>query len=130
MYDTLVLIDPENQLTLKDAETALRTTSFSVPATIQVDGNCLTVDLGDYQLKVWRASEEHVLEESEEMASQDAQNHPARDRIALCHTRFEVSGDDDLHMDYFNDYVFVIEALEGLGKVYTYTQADGSFADQ
>lgn len=116
--------------TLQDAERVLRATSFSRPARVQLVGrDCLFVTLDQYQLMLCESSELHVLEESWELANEDAQAHPARDRIAQCHTRFELSGGDDFDIDYFHDYGFVLEALEGLGTVCIFDQADQSFME-
>lgn len=127
MYDALVLVDPSSPITFQDVEKVLRARSFSVPPAIQATADHLIVTLNGYHLKLWWAAGPHVRQESAELANEHAKGHPARDRIALCSTRIEVSGDEDMDMDYFNDYVFILEELEKIGTVYIFDVADESF---
>ena len=39
----------------------------------------------------------------------------------------EIAGEDDPAMDHFNDYCYVVEAIEKLGAIYTFDCVSGSF---
>ena len=49
--------------------------------------------------------------------------------IASCKERIELSGKSDPAMDYFNDYCFVVEAIESLGEVYIFDPESAVFTN-
>ncbi|MEM8675023.1 MAG: hypothetical protein AAGF83_14280 [Cyanobacteria bacterium P01_G01_bin.67] len=63
----------------------------------------------------------YVLLESQDIA----QSFPQYPKIKKCDRRLEVSSDDDSRMEYFNDYVFILELIEQLGIVFLYEPQTG-----
>jgi hypothetical protein len=130
MYESLILLDPETNITsqqLADELRAFYEGKVGAPASITLVGDGVSLVWPDYSLTVHRSSLEHVVEESAEIAQEFGAGHPARDRIALCVTRFEMSGADDPNLDYMNDALFVGEALERLGRVYRFDTQECEF---
>jgi hypothetical protein len=129
MYDTLVLIDGDQGHTLSNVEDALRQ-SFGgqeMP-TVNIVGEVVRLSWPGFGLDVAINSNPSVLEESMEMANNFAPE-PLRGRISKCSSRIEISGTDDPAMDYFNDFCFVLEAIEGMGQVYTFDPGTGEFTN-
>lgn len=75
----------------------------------------IEVIIGEWTCCVYLSSEPHVLVESQEMAELFAATRPEQEEIATCKRRFEVIGNPN--MDYFNDYLFVLQALESFSGV-------------
>lgn len=75
----------------------------------------------EYQLYIAFSEEEYVNEEALEIAQEQQLdwNENTFDKTALetCRKRFEIWGDDDFDMDYFNDSLFVIEQIEQFSDV-------------
>ena len=86
----------------------------------------LRISWPKFRLSVGVNCEAHVLSESEELARKFAPL-AFRERIARCASRIEVSGTLDRDMDHFNDYCFVVEAVERLGNVFVFSQDSGEF---
>ena len=132
MYESLVMVDPADAITVEQLAAELRRFyegKPGAPAEIVRSGQDIELRWPDYVLAVGRSRVPHVLEESKEIAEQAGQQHPAREQIASCTCRFEMSGDDDPDMDHFNDYLFVGEALCRLGRVYWFDQASCEFQE-
>ncbi len=132
MYECLILVDPVLSITAEQLAAELN--RFYVgkaggPSEIRHSGADVTLRWPDYELTIGRSCVPHVLKESQELAESCGAQHPDRERIALCECRFEVSGADDPDMEHFNDYLFVGEALERLGRVYRLEQASGEFVE-
>jgi hypothetical protein len=131
MYESLVLIDPETTITAGQLAHELRrfyASGGGAPDIVQ-SGETIRLRWPDYVLEVGESHDPHVLEESVEIAAENAQGHPQRERIAQCAARFEITGHADPNMDYFNDYLFVGEALARLGRVYRFEPASGEFLE-
>jgi hypothetical protein len=47
-------------------------------------------------------------------------------QIAICNRRIATHADDDPNMDYFNDYIFVLEALESFDGLILFDPVAGS----
>jgi hypothetical protein len=132
MYESLILVDPDVTITAEQLAAELRRFyqgKAGAPAEIAHAGQDVRLRWPGYLLEVGRSSVPHVLIESQELALKFAREHPARDRIASCTCRFEVSGDDDPDMEHFNDSLYVGEALSRLGSVYRFEQASCEFLD-
>jgi len=132
VYECLVLIDPENDVTAAGLAAELRrfyATDSGAPSDILESGPTVKLRWQDYTMTVYRSSLPHVLEESAEIANEFAAGRPDRARIARCQLRFEISAEDDPNMGHFNDYLFVGEALQRLARVYRFEQASGEFLE-
>ncbi|MBS7231424.1 hypothetical protein KHA90_10350 [Flavobacterium psychroterrae] len=70
----------------------------------------------DYHLYIAFSEEAYVNEEALEIAGESKLdwNETAFDKAKLetCNKRFEVWGDDDFDMEYFNDSLYIIEEIE------------------
>lgn len=75
----------------------------------------------DYHLYIAFSQEEYVNEEALEIASEHDldwnENAVDKAKLETCHKRFEVWGDDDFDMDYFNDSLFIVEEIERFSDV-------------
>ena len=78
--------------------------------------NELTITLTTYHFTIHYATEAHVHEEAQEFAADspvDLTGQPVDPaRLGACTRRFELRGDPDPDMDYFNDSLTILEALE------------------
>lgn len=130
MYESLILVDNDSTITT-DAMLAELQRFYAdakhPPLEISAAPQTITLRWDGYVLQVAREELPHVVEESAEIAVQFAGSHSAKDRIAQCKCRFTTSGDDDLDMMHFNDYLCVGEALERLGTVYRFDQSTCEF---
>ena len=132
MYECLVLVDSENDVTSAALVAELRrfySSDPTAPREILVSGPTVTLRWEDYTMTVHRSALPNVLDESAEIANEFAAERLDRDRIARCQLRFEISADEDPEMDHFNDYLFVGEALQRLARVYRFDQASGEFLE-
>ena len=131
MYESLILVDNDSTITT-DALLAELQRFYAddkhAPLEISAASQTITLRWDGYVRQVAREELPHVVEESTEIANQFAGSHAAKDRIAQCKCRFVTSGDDDLDMIHFNDYLFVGEALERLGTVYRFDQSTCEFS--
>ncbi|KQB39587.1 hypothetical protein [Flavobacterium aquidurense] len=75
----------------------------------------------EYRFYIAFSQEEYVNEEALEFAQENKMdwNEEVIDKAKLetCYKRFEVWGDDDFDMDYFNDSLFIIEQIEKFNDV-------------
>jgi hypothetical protein len=132
MYRSLVLVDPASHISTEQPCDELRrfyAGDDRAPGRIDLSDQTVTLHWAGYTLMAARQAAPHVLMESQEIADKFAQNHVARDRIARCAARFELSGGRDPEMAWFNDYLFVGEALARLGIVYRFEPDTAQFLD-
>ena len=80
-----------------------------------------------FSLDLYHAKEGHVVEESAEIAANYAKGKAKAEAIAACKERIEIAGDEDPAMDHFNDYCYIVGAIEKLGVVYTFDSGSASF---
>ena len=87
------------------------------PSRIEKSEEIVTAYWNDFSISLVLNSESHVSIEAQEMA-QIHQFAPPWDKVSNCQQRIELSSSLDSNMDHFNDYIFVLEALEAqLGEV-------------
>ena len=130
MYDTLIMLDPETSISIHSRQTELEAFYKAHPKNrpvVAVEGTRLHIRWPDYSFEVAHSQLPHVIEESQEIAEEYAGSHPARERIALCASRFEMTGSDDPDMEHFNDYLYVIEAVQRLGTAYAFSSETCEF---
>ncbi|KUJ59638.1 hypothetical protein AR687_22160 [Flavobacteriaceae bacterium CRH] len=90
--------------------------------TLTLESNQLNILFNDeYSLYVYFSEEEHINEEAREFAAEYKldwnENTTDKEKLKTCKKRFEISGDDDFDMDYFNDSLFVIQEIEKFNNV-------------
>ena len=130
MYETLILVDADSLITgdaIENALAAVYSQSKGAGAVVKRNGSSFKVAWPEFFLELGLSTAPHVLEESQEIALEFAKGRPEQDKIGRCHTRVELAGADDPGMDYFNDYCYVVEAIEKLGTVYTFDQGSCEF---
>ena len=69
----------------------------------------------------------HVIEESQEMSARYGSSTGKQTRISECSARFDIQGNDDPEMKYFNDYLLMVESAQKLGEVYAFDAASAAF---
>lgn len=112
-YQAFILLPSDSDVSIEDVRQALENYYVDDPRDIAFDtaDNSLDVAIEDWDLYVTVNSSPHVVEESEEMAEMFANQRPDKDEIAACGKRLEISSEEDEDMDYFNDYIEIIEQL-------------------
>lgn len=125
-YSYLAFITPDSDANLIDLKNNLEI-FYARPVIedkpkIVLENNQITIIFNDeYRLNIAFSNEEYVNEEAIGIAQEHQldYNENAFDKTKLetCYKRFEVWGDDDFDMDYFNDSLFVIEAIEKFNDV-------------
>ncbi len=130
MYDTLILVDAESQITAAAVKAELDhfyASTTGRPLSIDLRENEIHLSWMSFTLAISRSALPHVLEESAEIAAHYAAGNPDADKIAACPVRFEVSATDDPDMRYFNDFLYVIQSVQKLGTAYAFDPVSGSF---
>jgi hypothetical protein len=128
-YQYMAMVAPETSASLETLQASLDAfySKIKRPYRSAISGNQLTLTLADYKFYVYYATEAHVLEESREMAQTYIGDASTKAAIARCATRFEMHGDDDPDMDYFNDSLYLQEQIEALGTVYILDPIGGNW---
>jgi len=89
----------------------------------------ITIQINDWKCTVAFNTSESVLVESREMAEFFAKDRPDQSEIAKSEARFEVATDADMEMDYFNDYVEIVEQLESYDNAKVFEPSQGKFTN-
>lgn len=91
------------------------------PEIVLIDNQITITFDDDYNFYIYLSDEEHVNEEATEIANdQDVdwnENIFDKEKLKTCKKRFEVWGDDDFDIDYFNDSLFIIEQIENFNNI-------------
>jgi hypothetical protein len=80
-----------------------------------------------FVLDIEDSASSHVLMESQEIAALYAKDRADSTVIATYDRRITLTSDDDLPLNHFNDYIFVLEALEKIDGVILFDPRDESF---
>lgn len=89
---------------------------------ITLSDNQITITFDDeYNFYIYLAEEEHVNQEALEIADyleEDwNENLYDKEKLKASKKRFEIWGDPDFDMDYFNDSLFIIEQVEKFNDI-------------
>jgi hypothetical protein len=128
-YSYLVFLPIESNHTLKSLKKELEDFYDEMDessAKISIEGAEMRIDLEGYSFFLNENQDVHVKEESAEIASEFAPD-DIKDKVAQCARRWELSGVPDPNMDFFNDHLYVLEAVEKLGHCYIFDQNESSF---
>ena len=128
-YSYLAFIHPDSDAdidTLKSKLTdfyALQDNSHQPE--IILNGNTLSISFSDgYTFYITSVKGNVVNEEAIEMAETqkvDVGEEPFdAQKLKKCHQRFEMHGDQDFGMDYFNDSIFILEQLEDFKEIFIF----------
>ena len=129
-YCNIGLIPTGSTTSLESLKTQLeeRLSKQGRPFHSLINGSHLRVKIEGYAFDIHYVDGAHVLEESGDMARYYQGDDPdAKASIARCAARFELSGDDDPNMDYFNDSVTILETWESMGIVHIFDPFGGKF---
>lgn len=115
-YQAFIQPDSDADLTvLKNKLESFYAKTKSPPNISQVD-KTITVAFDNYKFQIFLSDEGHVIEEAAEIANDRAtdyaENNFDKEKLKTSSKRFEISGEDDIDMDYFNDSLFIVEATE------------------
>lgn len=76
---------------------------------------------GKYNFYICLSDDEHIIDEAKEFAQNqefDWADEPFdKEKLKISNKRFEVWGDDDYDMDYFNDSLFIVEQVEKFSDI-------------
>ncbi|TND04098.1 MAG: hypothetical protein FD123_3869 [Bacteroidetes bacterium] len=128
-YEYLILIAPDSDATLEKLKIKLEDFYKNDERKVQItlSDRTITLNIDGYNLYVGYSDAEHVQAESQEIAESSAEGKPQQSVIASCKARFEMHGDDDEDMDYFNDSLYVQEEIETFKGVFVFDSFNGEF---
>ncbi len=130
MYESLVLIHPDTPITSAAFASELRRyyeRSEQPPTIVECSESRLEIRFTDCIFYVDHDRSAHVVEESAELAEEFGEDTGKQDRIAACTSRFDIRADDDPDMNYFNDYLYIVESCQRLGEVYPFDTSSATF---
>jgi hypothetical protein len=117
-YQYLAFIQPDSDAdltVLKNNLESFYAKSGRRPNISQTD-KVITVNFDNYKFEISLSDGSHVIEEAAEIANDRAtdyaENNFDKEKLKTSSKRFEISGEDDLDMDYFNDSLFIVETIE------------------
>jgi hypothetical protein len=133
-YQALILLPSDTDASLQKAETELH--AFfdklkgdklrGVHIQSETQNSWVVLTINGWKLFIRLSTATGNQEESQEIADRLGTQCPVDLRLKPYGARFEITSDPDPNMDYFNDYVFVVEALssfegavalDGFGKL-------------
>ena len=128
-YLNLCLISPESEATMDHLLPKLQQFYAADGDRIAFsrNGNSLKLKIDDYVFEIRHVEGAEILEESESAAKYYIGDSDTKSAIALCRARFEMYGDDDHNMDYFNDSLYIQECMEAVAKIYIFDPQGGKF---
>jgi hypothetical protein len=117
-YQYLAFIQPDSDAdltVLKNNLESFYAKSGRRPNISQI-GKVITVDFDNYKFEISLSDGSHVIEEAVEIANDRvtdyAENNFDKEKLKTSSKRFEISGENDIDMDYFNDSLFIVETIE------------------
>jgi hypothetical protein len=83
-----------------------------------------------WSFRLYLENKPHVIFESREMADKFAQNRPDKAVIVSCDRRLFLGCDPDPNMDFFNDYVIIVQILDEIEGAIVFDPNNGKFFDE
>lgn len=109
VYQAFLLLTPEAELTVADVQDILRSINDRWQISLHERG--VIVNSDEWEIHIALNEEPWVRDESQEIATA-LEDFPEAREIEQCDRRWEVhSHTPDPEMDYFNDYLFIVERL-------------------
>ncbi|PZR22645.1 MAG: hypothetical protein DI535_25700 [Citrobacter freundii] len=91
------------------------------PPQIILTDKLITVAFDSYNFRIHYSDEPHVAVEAAELAEDSdadwSEKHFDKEKLKSSSKRFELSGDPDYDMDYFNDSLYIVEIIEKFNGV-------------
>jgi hypothetical protein len=128
MYEALILL--ESTLTRSIENYAKEVEKFYVSnmgekPKIKIEEDGVSIKFNEIEFTVVKNCKSQVVEESKELA--EFAKPEERANILKSKCRLELSSSPDVDMNYFNDFLFLIQSAESLGKIWVFNPADGEF---
>ena len=130
-YQTTVLVPARNSLTFEALiELFRKKVAKGAPyhPAMSTESGKILLKRGEWTLRVYWQDQPYVREEAIEIAKRFASGRPDVELIATCDRMISTGGDPDPNMEYFNDYVQVLEVFETLDDVFKFD--GGKFISQ
>lgn len=130
-YSYLVLLPDSTPVSLTDLYERLKKAYVNDTRNVDIELDLTRVVLAidGWTLRIYLSDDEHVADESRELAEEFAKGHPKQERISGCKRRFETGADSDSNMDFFNDSLTVLDAMESFGEVYVFDSNTPGFSN-
>jgi len=127
-YNYLILVSSESNISFENLQKACEKLLAMGCKNIETLDESLTLEFAEkYKFYLKLNKENHVVEESIEIAQQDFLVDKKKENIASCTSRYEMSADTDPNMDYFNESLFIIEIFEKFTGVFIFDPNSGEF---
>lgn len=113
-YKAFILLPTDTEVSIEDVRRILEDyySDDAGEVTFETEGSKLTVTIDEWECFINRNSQPSVLEESKDMAKIFASKRLDKDEIAASGVRLEIlTEDDNEEMEFFNDYVEIVEQL-------------------
>lgn len=130
-YSYLALIPDSTPVSLADLCERLKKAyeNDTRDVNIELGRTRVVLTIGEWTLRIYLSDAEHVQSESRELADEFAKGHPQQKRIAGCKRRFETAADSDSNMDFFNDSLTALDAMESFGELYIFDSNTPGFSN-
>ncbi len=125
-YSYLAFIQPTSNADINILKTNLENfyanQMLEVQPKISLVDNKITLTFKDgYSFFIFLSDEEHIITEAKEFAEETkldwAEEPFDKEKLKTSKKRFEIWGNDDYHMNYFNDSLFIIEEIENFSDI-------------
>lgn len=127
MYEAFVIFSQTNNTSIERYAQEIQVfyaNSTGDKPKLTVNGQTIVVAFEGIQFSINRNCQPQVALESKELSRFAMSDH---EEIAKSTCRLEISGAKDSQMNYFNDFLFLIQCAEQLGKVWTFNTLQGEF---
>ncbi|MCU0479942.1 MAG: hypothetical protein MUE54_01865 [Anaerolineae bacterium] len=126
-YKTMLMIAETTVLSWDDFFEMLKAEFINNPAKIveKMSDKQIQIRYKTWVFNLYWETQPHVLEESQEIAQIFAKNRPDKDIIGKCHRRITTASNPDPDMEYFNDYVYVLQVFERIPDSYIFDNQAG-----
>jgi hypothetical protein len=99
-------------------------------AQIAIEPEYISITVEDWQLRISANGDPYVLEEAQEIAAEHLEpDDPKRVALATYGFRLEISCDEDPNMDYFNYYIYALEALSEFSGAIVFDPSTSGFIE-
>ncbi|HMV42786.1 MAG TPA: hypothetical protein PK079_20155 [Leptospiraceae bacterium] len=97
---------------------------------IHLENSKIEIQYSDYLFTFLLIDEDWVLEESKDIAERFAKTEIQKEVIYHSKKRVEFWGNDDYQMNYFNDYLILLENIQKDSDVIIFDTINGKFFDE
>ncbi|MDP9941336.1 hypothetical protein [Ectopseudomonas alcaliphila] len=127
MYEAFVIFSQTNNTSIEIYAQEIQSfyaNSVGEKPVLEVSSQTIFVAFEGIQFSINRNCQPQVALESKELSRFAMSD---REKIAKSTCRLEISGTKDSQMNYFNDFLFLIQCAEQLGTVWTFNVRQGEF---